>query len=380
VTLSVCTATNESGPRIRALLAILRDVADEIVVAADARCSEAQLEHYAVHADRVVRLEWGGRVERHLSWLHAQCRCDWVLRIDGDEVPSRGLLDMLPELTRRADVEQYLIPQRWLHPDTHHALDELPWWPDFHNRLVRRSGLLRFPGTVHTGAALAYPARYLKAPLYHLPRPAAERRECAARYEELQPGLEAPGGGGLNDVYYNPERYSRRDPVPVPPEDRCLIDAVAYADDRSTATGARRSYEFVSLRESDRWSAQREIPISAYHARLSLFGPPPRMAAGCVAAIYVCVRNEGSERWPWDPELQPLIWLDHGWVADDGRRGPGRTTIPCWLGPGEETVVPIVVRAPNAPGEHEFEIDLLHEGSRWFGVPCRIAVSVSSSR
>jgi hypothetical protein len=99
-----------------------------------------------------------------------------------------------------------------------------------------------------------------------------------------------------------------------------------------------------------------------------------------VAAIHVSVRNEGTERWPWDPGLQPLIWLDHGWIADDGRREQGRTTLPCWLGPGEETIVPIVVTAPNVAGEYVFEIDLLHEGFRWFGIPYRVPVTVSSSR
>jgi hypothetical protein len=104
------------------------------------------------------------------------------------------------------------------------------------------------------------------------------------------------------------------------------------------------------------------------------------MAAGSVAAIYLRVRNEGTERWPWDPELQPLIWLDHAWIVAGGRSERGRTLLPCWLGPGEETVVPVVVRAPELPGSHVFEVDLLHEGNRWFEMPTRIEVLVSGSR
>ena len=113
--LSVCCLTGDPGPRVAALLAPLREVADEIVVAADSRAGQDDLDAYAAACDRLLRIEYQ-LYERHLAWLHAQCRGDWILRIDGDECSRRRWWRQLPELIRRRDVHQYVMPRRWLYP------------------------------------------------------------------------------------------------------------------------------------------------------------------------------------------------------------------------------------------------------------------------
>jgi hypothetical protein len=158
VSLSVCCLTGDAGPRVAAILRSLRPVADEIVVAADSRVDHDRLEQYAAAADRVLRFAVT-QVERHFAWLYAQCSCEWIFRIDADEVPSLALVKGLRELTDERRAQQYWFPRRWLYPDPGHWLEETPWWPDYQNRLVRNDGALRFR-VCHT-QALSYPSRRL---------------------------------------------------------------------------------------------------------------------------------------------------------------------------------------------------------------------------
>lgn len=158
MSLSICCLTNAPSERLASIFDQLRPVADEIVVGADSRVGKKRRREYASIADTVLPINFE-IAERHLAWLAAQCSGDWILRIDDDEVPSPGLTERLPWLISQ-QVEQFWVPRRWLYPTSDQWLDELPWWPDYHNRLVRRNGHLRFSGVLHTGAELC-PAREL---------------------------------------------------------------------------------------------------------------------------------------------------------------------------------------------------------------------------
>src|SRR5271170_5099278 len=181
MSLSVVCLTDFSAPVVNALLGQLRQVADEIILGVDSRVDSAGLGQYAKWADRMLRYEYTNNPQRALAWLQRQCRGDWILRLDGDEVASPALVAALPELTARRDVLQYWIPRRWLFPDLNSWLNELPWFPDFQNRLVHNDGTLWFEGMPHTCASEMLPARYLEAPLYHLNLLMLTARQRAAK-------------------------------------------------------------------------------------------------------------------------------------------------------------------------------------------------------
>src|SRR5438093_666212 len=69
----------------------------------------------AAVADRVIRYPYAEPVDRPLAWIHSECRGDWVLTIDDDEIPSRGLLDALASLAAATDVTHHWLPRRWLY-------------------------------------------------------------------------------------------------------------------------------------------------------------------------------------------------------------------------------------------------------------------------
>lgn len=369
MTLSVCCMTADPGARVAALLRQLRPVAGEIVVAADSRVDASDLAAYASVADRLLRVEYEHN-ERHLGWLHAQCSGDWILRMDGDEVASPALIERLPELIERRDVHQYLIPRRWLHPDAEHWLEELPWWPDYQVRLVRNDGLLRFSGDRHTSAVPARPAVYLEEPLLHLDLLFATSRERLSkrlRYMARRPGLEAPGGGELNERFYLPERHARGEAVALDGTERAAVAQVLEAE--APGGAAPETPPVVTTAEMDRHWAGRPFPESAYRASVTRLEREPRMTIGERRALHFRFENQGTETWPWDADLGPTIRASYRWrnlagtlVTSDGLR----TAFPADVPPGAAAVVPLDVIAPQLPGGYMLEVDLVHEWVRWF--------------
>jgi inositol phosphorylceramide mannosyltransferase catalytic subunit len=352
LSLSVCCLTNAPGPRVRAIFEPLREVADEIVIAADASVDEADLAEYRAVADKVPRREVGF-FEPNLAWLHEQCSCDWIFRLDGDEVPSVALVEALPRLTAEPEIRQYWFPFRWVDASGGGWFDEIPWAPDYHNRLVRNDETLRFEGASHTGAARVFLSRYVEEPIYHLICALTTTQERLLHsflsYEVREPNRIAPGGGPFNTTYYLPERSARRAPVAVPEPDRERI-ASALGRQLEVPRGfprERPAGESVRLVESDL-----------------------RMYPGEVRAIFVQVTNRSDERWPGGLEDEPRVRLSYHLrrpdgenVAFEGERSP--ITEP--VDPGARAIVPVTVVAPNDVGGYEIELDLVHEDVRWLG-------------
>ena len=223
------------------MLSGLRGVADEIVVAADSRVDVGLLDAYDDVADRVVRFDFRPPVDRPRAWLADQCSGDWLLSIDGDEVPGVELVEALPGLVAAGDVVQYWLPRRWLFPGTSTWLGELPWWPDYQMRLLRNDATLAARAEPHAGFVTVLPARHVTAPLYHLDcvvNDAEARAAKARRYEAEMPGPRAYGGGGLNAVLYAPERWATAELRPVPAADRAVLDAVLAAREAGPARAA----------------------------------------------------------------------------------------------------------------------------------------------
>src|SRR5690242_20450211 len=97
---TVSFAVTASGPagRVRALLERVRPHVDEIVLVVDRNGDTGALEACADLADRRLTFELRDSPARLIGWIQHQCACDWILRLDDDEVPSDSLLAALPAL------------------------------------------------------------------------------------------------------------------------------------------------------------------------------------------------------------------------------------------------------------------------------------------
>ena len=381
MSLSVCLITADPAPRIAAILEPLRPHAEEIVIAADLRVDDETLAGYDALADRLFRIDFRA-AERHLGWLFAQCRGDWILRLDGDEVPSRAFVRRLPDMLASRNAQQFWIAQAWLYPDARRVLVGAPWSGDFANRLVRNDGTLRVRGLQHLHADPVEPCEYVEEPFYHLDLLTSseeERREKAVRYEVARPCLLAPGGGRINESFYLPEL--RRDTLelrPVPEEDRA---AIARALDESAPVPAVsvENVPFVSLEEMDRMWEGRTVRAEAYHASIEPYEPTLSLAPSERRHVCFWVRNEGSERWPARLDERPQIRLSYRWLNHDANMHPAegpRSAFPRVVNPGERILAPLHVDAPSAAGDYVLEVDIVHEHVRWFGCSCRVPARV----
>jgi hypothetical protein len=380
--LSVCMTAGRDPARVRAILALLRPVADEIVLAADDRVAD---DIHAACADLVDRrlsytFEWSP--SRYIGWILHQCSGDWILRLDDDELPGEDLLAALPRLTADRRHSCVHLPRRHLHLDLGRYLRSHPWFPDYQARLLRNvPGLWRFDGRAHRDVeVLGEHLRAPASPLYHLRYViTAEDGRLATidRYEPMAHDLTTEAYP-VNALYV-PERWSGVHTAPVPPRDRALIAAVA--DPAPAPAGpAPLGIEHASVADVDRFNTTRTVDASAYRAEIRIAPDRPVLFAGVVAHLEVAVRNLGGERWPPAHHGAPLIRLAYRWLSADGTETIEpeglRTPFAETVEPGAETVVMLAVAAPETPGSYTLEVDVVHELVRWFDAEARMTVEV----
>jgi hypothetical protein len=375
-TLSVCCIANSPGPFLKAALAPLRGMADEIVIAAGGSVADDDLSHYADIADRLFSIEFEF-LERHLAWLHAQCHGDWILRLDGDEIPSPEMLTEVLAAKADRNVGCVYFARRNLFPTIGSYIAQDPWYPDFQLRMVRNDGALRFSGALHSGPERSLPARLVEAPIYHLPFILSDvdaRRGRAARYEALRPGLLAPTGLPANQMEL-PETVSGLRTAPVSSDHRGRIEAVLSAS--PSAAGPADAVSVSSAEVDAHWSG-RTLTESAYGARIDVVGVIAPLAPQERRPICFGVRNEGTERWSWDPSVGPYVHVVHRLLAKDG--SPVGDWQPAffteWVEPGARTLVTTHVDAPVESGPYELEMRLRHAPDRLFGSAQRVELPV----
>ncbi len=372
---------SRDGASVRAILALLRPVADEIVLGVDSRRAEPVLSACADLVDRPYLVDFTGTAESHIAWLHHQCRGDWILRLDDDELPGAALLEQLPELVRDRRHALQLLPRRNLFPTRERYIASHPWFPDYQPRLVRNvPGLWTFTGLPHSCIeVLGERRRVPDAPIHHLryaASPAAERLATALERERVEPGLTTEAYA-VNALAL-PERWTGVETRPVPAADRALIERVAAP--APVAPVAVPPAPRVSTHEAARLLTSREVSADAYAAEIEISPARATLAAGTHAYLEVVVRNLGGETWPPAHHAAPLIRLAYRWLSADGTETVVpeglRTPFEEAVAPGQATVVMLAVEAPETPGDHVLEVDVVHEHVRWFGAAARLAVAV----
>jgi len=334
----------------------------------------------ATIADRLYRVEFEPPFERYLPWLHALCRGDWVFRIDGDEVPSVALIDSLPALIRDPEVLQYRIPRRWLLRDAARWLTSAPWSPDYQVRIVRNDpATLRFRGTLHSSAEPVLPARYLAEPIYHLAFLLTNRRDREERVHRY----EALGGSRTrvdNERFYLPELREDLSLAATPSADLALLRQVVPEPAPTPARHDPVPALDVSLSEAIRLWPGRQLDDAAYDVDITCLEDKPRFVAAQARELPVRFRNRGRESFPWG-DWSPPVRAAYHWLTPNGDAfiyEGHRTLLPSTLGPGREAIVPLHVVAPPEPGPYTLEMDLVHEGVRWFGCCARVSVTVEA--
>jgi hypothetical protein len=382
--LTLCCAVNTPPERVAAAFAPLAPLEAEIVVAVDDRVDPGWMDGYRGIADHVVRVPFPGNFAAMYGWLRTQCSGRWILQLDLDEVPSAGLAAEVAATIAADDVTHAWLPRRWLYPDAARWLAQWPWRPDHSLRLLRNDpALLRFPGLLHCTVRALGPSRYLRSALYHadlLLTDRAGRERKLADYEREMPGF-VIDGRALNETYYLPERRSDLRLAAVPAADAAAVAAFLAAGG-AAAPGTRRTVpgdlRTVTAAEIARHSEARVLTERDYRARVLLLDDELEIVSGEARTFAVEVHNLSNAAWPGGPDAAPRIRVGYRWLGRDGRATgeEGRTPLPGPVAPGERALVPLEVLGPARRGVREIEIDLVHEGERWFGWPVRARIAV----
>lgn len=383
--LSVCCLTGHEPAMVARMLATLREVADDIVVAVDSRVDPCRLPPLAEVTDTLVRFEYIDTPERARPWLVSLCRNPTVLMIDGDEAPSTAFIDQLPVLVADEGAVQFRVARRWSFPDVCHWLAERPWWPDYQRRLFRPGPHLDFDLRVHGGVREALPARYVDEPLYHLACVVgtfAERRQRVRRYEVERPGLVAVGGGPMNDTLYVPEHFATLRPEPTPGADaallRSVLDAANVGEPRS---GTAPNLPIVTAEEIASHVPVDPLQAQGYRARLRIVERDRRTEPGNDTYVVVEVTNDGSTLIPSQDSPGAQVRVGARLVEPGSGASVvdwSLTPLPCDIPAGEARLMEALVRIPADPGSHTIEVDLINERSRWFGRAARADLLVAT--
>ena len=118
------------------------------------------------------------------------------------------------------------------------------------------------------------------------------------------------------------------------------------------------------------------LPDAAFKAQLSLPDPPAKLRAGQKEVVQVHIKNASDVFW-WarggeiNERNDNFFYIAAGnrWLKADGTLhadSDGRYGISKDLKPGEETEVPLLVTAPQEPGDYTLEVDLVQEQVSWF--------------
>ena len=134
------------------------------------------------------------------------------------------------------------------------------------------------------------------------------------------------------------------------------------------------------MSEVERFWAQRDFGEDGYAVELASLDDALELTVGRPRDVDVLVRNVGGETLPWGGG-PPEIRVAYHWLGETGEVvvfDGHRTALPADVPPGGESVVPVHVVPPADPGSYVLELDLVHEGVRWFERPTRISVEVAA--
>jgi len=212
--LSVVIVTRQSGRWIERLLKQAKDLyADELITLVDKTSTDDTFDICKRYADYIEWIEVPGYVEPVLEYAYSLPRCEWVLRLDDDELMGEKFVVMRDDILR-FPAEAIQFPRYAIvGEEQDHYIVNKPWYPDIQTRLFKK-GHVKAPKEIHFETAVLGRTVMLYdqinrdgVHIMHLKfrlKNRSEREELARHYDSISPGA------GSNDEYgphQLPENY-----------------------------------------------------------------------------------------------------------------------------------------------------------------------------
>ena len=114
------------------------------------------------------------------------------------------------------------------------------------------------------------------------------------------------------------------------------------------------------------------LPDRAFKADLKLVDPLTTLKPGQKQTIKVKVKNASDALWivyGTGEGNKYRVAVGDSWLDNKGQlitNMDGRYGLPTNLSPGQEVEVPLLITAPDKPGEYILQLDAVQEGVSWF--------------
>lgn len=371
---------------------------DEVVLVADEQVDAAGLETVAdALPDRLLRVPRVMPPESANAYLARQMRGDWVLQLDGDEVPSPALLRDLRRLTADRENVAFRLVRLWVWPDAEHVLAQRPWWPDSQVRLARtHEGAVHHSGRMHVGPRVLGPWHDVEHTLLHLDlvetdRAARERKVAVYAQQAELPRLE---GLPFNEAYYLPEAREQRPAViPLGDEDRAAVAYVLHGEGAEPPAPRRlrrrrpaTDVPVVPVEDLDAARLAEDPPGPAPLARTEGVVWDPARARVRLEVVDLDLRTFATgERGVWvrlhhEGELDlsdapgPGVRARSRWEGSD--QAPFLTGLSARVRPGDVRYLGIRLLAPPETGPAILLLDVVDGDDRPLCDPVRLALEI----
>lgn len=382
--MSVLCGTNKPGRVVYNGLKHYKGIADEIVLAADSKVGAEDLGWYAAAATKLMRFEFIG-TDRHWPWMMQHITTDWVLLVDGDELPSQELLDRLPGLMEDRGCDVWSMPVRWCYPDAEHYLNQEPWRSHYGPRLRRNTPTANWlSGAVHQNSLIAWPhSTDLSSPIYHLDLPSQPyqaRKEKVARYDQDLGGHMTYEGEPHNIGFYLPEEGLSGDPelAKINPIDSKRIAEALYGTSEAPAPVDPDSIPLSDREEIMKYHPDRLMQKDKNSAKI--IEHPWRskqwVAGNLHHALMLEIHNTGEMFWPGGTvERQPAVYGQISWEIEGHKIKGTPFALDRPLKPGEFLQQQVTMVVPDYVGEATLIIRI-RSADDWFGEELRKNIQI----
>lgn len=127
--LSLCMLIHNEGPMLSGCIDSARNIVDEIICI-DTGCTDNTPEIAEQLGAEVYEFKWVDDFSVARNFSLGKATCDWILRLDPDEILPVDTMNKIPALVRNPDAEGYIFPiMNWLedpraNPQANWALSE----------------------------------------------------------------------------------------------------------------------------------------------------------------------------------------------------------------------------------------------------------------
>ena len=382
--ISLVMLVNNPAHQVAAIARMFKNHVDEILIGIDHRVDVKTLGPILEVADRCLRIEFDTGYANS-SWLIKRACHEWVIAIDGDEVPSQALLHRLSSISNlNGRATHAYVQRRWVWPTSGQYIVQDPWRDDPQLRIVKRDArILNWPTSIHESPKVDGPGVHLPESIYHLDlliNSAEVREQKVDLYETYStrkhPGLEV----SINRAYYLPEHLSMEPVLKViDTNDLEGTQHVINTGLLEISTSYESEIETVTTSELTTDASRVGYSITEHECSLQVLEVPTHFPTQSPTRVSILVTNTGS--WPYQP-YKGDGGVAVGWHirSRDGEvfvQDAGRSPLNIVLEPLESVVLQCEIVIPNNFHQFVITFDLVEEGYAWFNKPVEIVCSVS---